>query len=293
MNNNSPTITWRVLLPLVIIGVILQFAFPTINSWVVAFGIILVVVVIYRKVFIGAVLAVFNRSRANPYLFSEEFEQAVDFASEQLVKNPKDVVAHLTRSTAYIQLGNLEAARTDCEAAIALDSKSVYALNNRAVIYLQQGDLSSALNDMQQAISLQPDNSVLLYTRGAVYARMGNDEAALKDFNEAIEVEPEQAATYIGRGNLSFKQGDLAAALADYQKGCDLSPGTHQFIATLAVAEFALGEESKALDRWRQLPSRYSHYNDADWQRRVLGWPDAMISEAEKLMAKVSLPATN
>jgi tetratricopeptide (TPR) repeat protein len=287
MNNNPPTVTWRVLLPLVIIGVILQFAFPSINSWVIALGIIFAILVIYRKVFIGGVVGALSRGRNNPYLFSEEFEKAVEFASEQLTKNPKDVVAHLTRSTAYIQLGNLEAARADCEAAIALDPKSVYALNNRAVIYLQQGDFSSALNDMQKAIELQPDNSVLLYTRGAVYARMGNDEAALKDFNEAIEIEPDQAATYIGRGNLSFKQGDLAAALADYQKGCDLSPGTHQFIAALAVAEFAMGEESKALERWRQLPTRYSHYNDADWQRRVLGWPEATVSEAGKLIQRL------
>ena len=284
----QPTqVSWRVLLPLCIIGVIVKLAYPSISTWVIAALIIFGLVVVYRKVFIGGFVASLNRGRTNPFLYTEQYEKAVEFATEQIAKHPKDIVARLTRSTAYIHLGNLEAARADCDVALALDPKSVYTFNNRAVIFLQQDKPTEALADMQQALSLQPDNPVLLYGRGAVYARMGNDEAAQKDFDAAIEIEPDQGVTYIGRGHLAFKRGDVAAALADYREACELAAGTHQFNAALAVAEFATGEIDSAQKRWQALPTTYTHYADPDWQRRVLNWPETMVTEAGKLVAKL------
>jgi tetratricopeptide (TPR) repeat protein len=284
-NPNPPQVTWRVLLPLVIIGVILKFVFPLLSTYIIAALMIFALVVFYRKVFITGFVAALNRGRANPYIFSEDYEKAVEFGTEQIAKHPKDIVARLTRSTAYIHLGNLEAARADCDAALVLDPKSVYTLNNRAVISLQEDNLPAALADVEQAINMQPDNPILLYGRGVVYARMGKDEAAKADFDEAIEIEPDQAVTYVGRGCLGFKQGDLGAALEDFQEAHKLSPVTHQFNAALAVAEYAAGETLSAQKRWQALPTRYTRYNDPDWQRRVLCWPEAMTEEAGKLVA--------
>ncbi|MBI1279180.1 MAG: tetratricopeptide repeat protein [Anaerolineaceae bacterium] len=292
MKTDSSFLTsWRFIVLLIVAGIIIRVAVPAINGVTLIFLFFVVLLLVFRKTLIRAYTERIGSRRTNTFLFSEEYEKAVEFATEQIAKNPKDVVAHLTRSTAYIHLGNLEAARADCESAIALDPKSVYTLNNRAVIWLQQDNLSAALADMQQAISLQPDNPVLLYGRGMVHLRMGNDEAAQKDFDQAIELEPDQAATYVGRGHLEFKQGDVGAALDDYLKAWNLSPETHQFCAALAVAEFTAGEVEAAHKRWQALPTRYSRYADPDWQRRVLNWPDVMTIEASKLVAGLSLPA--
>jgi len=286
-------VSWRVLVPLVIIGVLVKLAFPALSTYIIAGLIIFGLVVIYRKVFIRGFINRIGARRTNSFLFSEEYEKAVEFADQQIAKNPTAVVAYLSRSTAYIHLCKLDAARADCDAALKLDPKSVYTLNNRAVISLQQDNLPAALADMQQALNLQPDNPILLYGRGAIYVRMGNDEAAQKDFDEAIEIEPDQAATYVGRGHLAFKKGDTAAALDDYQKAVDLSEETHQFSAVLAVAEFAAGNIDAARKRWQALPTTYTHYADPDWQRRVLNWPEAVRTEAAKLVAELSLPAAS
>src|SRR5689334_23035959 len=137
--DSQPTqVSWRVLLPLLLIGVIVKVAYPSISTWVIAAFVMLGVLVVYRKVFIRGIVSSLNRGRANPYLFTEEYEKAVEFATEQIAKHPKDVVSYLTRSTAYIYMGKLEAARADCDAALALDPKSVYTLNNRDVISMQQ-----------------------------------------------------------------------------------------------------------------------------------------------------------
>ncbi len=285
--------SWRFILLLVIVGIIIRVAIPAIDVFTLGFLFFVVLLLAFRKTLIRGYTNRIGSRRTNTFLFSEEYEKAVEFATEQITKNPKDVVAYLTRSTAYIHLGNLEAARADCDAAFALDPKSVYTLNNRAVISMQQDNLSAALVDMQQALNLQSDNPILLYGRGSVYGRMGNDEAARKDFDEAIELEPDQAATYVGRGNLAFKQDDLGAALEDYRKACELSSETHQFSAALAVAEFASGEVESAQKHWRELPTKYSRYTDPDWQRRVLNWPDVMRAEAAKLVASLSLPAVS
>lgn len=153
-SEQQPTqVSWRVLLPLGIIGVIAKLIFPSLSTYVIAALIIFGLVVIYRKVFIRGFVNGLNRGRTNTFLFSEEYEKAVEFADQQIAKNPKDVVAYLTRSTAYIHLGKLDAARADCDKALMLDPKSVYTLNNRAVISLHQDNPPAALTDMQQALN--------------------------------------------------------------------------------------------------------------------------------------------
>ena len=285
--------SWRFIVVLVIVGVIIRVAVPSINAVTLGFLFFTVLLLVFRKTLIRGYTNRVGSQRTNSFLFSEEYEKAVEFSSQQIAKNPKDIVAYLTRSTAYIHLGKLDAARADCDTAITLDPKSVYTLNNRAVISMQQDNLPAALSDMQQALSLQPDNPILLYGRGSVYARMGNDEAAQKDFDDAIEIEPDQAATYVGRGHLAFKADDIGGALDDYKKAVDLSEETHQFSAALAVAEYAADEIEAAQKRWQALPTRYSRYADPDWQRRVLNWPDAMTIVAGKLVASLSLPAAS
>lgn len=292
MKLETPTFlsSWKFIILLVVGGIIIRLAYPEVNPFsLVVLIFALLVLVVFRKVIIQVVANFLGSRQTNTYLFSDEFEKAAEFSTGQIAKNPKDVVAYLTRSTAYIHLGKLEAARADCDTALSLDPKSVYTLNNRAVISLQEDNPTAALADMQKAITLQPDNPVLLYGRGSVYARMGKNDEALKDYEAAIELEPDQAVTYIGRGQLAFQQEDVASALDDYQKAYSLSPETHQFSASLAVAEFAVGEEAQAIERWRKLPTRYTPYDDGDWQRRVLGWPPAMRDTAAKLVAK--LPA--
>ena len=286
--------SWRFILLLVSVGIIIRLAFPAMNSLVSVFILFVVLVFLFfRKPLINYFANGLGARRTNMFLFSEEYEKAVDFSTEQITKNPKDIVAYLTRSTAYIHLGNLAAARSDCDMALTLDPKSVYTLNNRAVIAMQQDNLPAALADMKQALTLQPDNPILLYGQGSVYARMGKDEDALKDFEAAIDNEPDQAVTYVGRGHIAFKQGDVASALKDYRKACELAEETHQFSAALAVAEFASGEVVAAQKRWQALPTTYSHYTDPDWQRRVLGWPDVLTVAAGKLIAHVNTKISN
>jgi len=278
--------SWKFILLLVIAGVIIRLAVPEVSSLglVLIFFVVLVLVV-FRKVIVQTIVSLLGNRRTNTYLFSDEFEKAVEFSTGQIAKNPRDIIAYLSRSTAYIHLGKLDAARADCDMALSLDPKSVYSLNNRAIISLHEDNLPAALVDMEQAVALQPDNPVVVYGRGGVYARMGKAAEALKDYEEAIAIDPEQAITYVGRGLLTFQNGDIAGALDDFREAYRLYPETHQISAALAVTEFASGQEAAAFARWRELPTRYTRYADPDWQRRVLGWPPAMIDTAAKLVA--------
>lgn len=277
--------SWKFILLLVVVGVVIRLAVPEVSSLglVLMFFVVLVLVV-FRRVIIQTLANLLGTGRTNTFLFSQEYEKAVEFSTEQIAKNPKDVVAYLTRSTAYIHLGKLEAARADCDTALSLDPKSVYTLNNRAVISMQEDNLAAALADMEKAVTLQPDNPVVLYGRGSVYERMGKTKEALKDYQKAIDIEPEQAISYVGRGQLSFQEGDIEAALDDFQEAYRLYPETHQISAALAVGEFVSGQEAAAVERWRKLPTDYARYTDPDWQRRVLGWPPTMIDTAAKLI---------
>lgn len=79
----------------------------------------------------------------------------------------------------------LERARRDCDAAIALDPEFHEALDSRAMVSMREGRWKDAWEDFNAAVSLRGDVAVYLYGRGLASLALEDIEAGNDDLNRA------------------------------------------------------------------------------------------------------------
>lgn len=80
------------------------------------------------------------------------------------------VIGHNDLCIAYRFAGDLEAAKENCDKAIALNAKYWRAYNNRANIYYDQRNYLAAQADYETALRLNPKSKLLRQNAGAIQA---------------------------------------------------------------------------------------------------------------------------
>lgn len=79
----------------------------------------------------------------------------------------------------------LDDARRDCDAAIAIDPEFHEALDSRAMVSMREGRWKEAWDDFNAAVSLRNDVAVYLYGRGLASLALRNQEEGNADLNRA------------------------------------------------------------------------------------------------------------
>jgi lipoprotein NlpI len=79
----------------------------------------------------------------------------------------------------------LDDARRDCDAAIAIDPEFHEALDSRAMVSMREGRWKDAWDDFNAAVSLRDDVAVYLYGRGLASLALRNKEEGNADLNRA------------------------------------------------------------------------------------------------------------
>lgn len=94
--------------------------------------------------------------------------------------------AYHRRGRAHMKLGDLEAAMTDYDLAIAVLPAHGGAWNSRAWVRYLDGDHETALADVTRALDLDPDSVRALDTRAHILAALGRQEEAMASFEAAM-----------------------------------------------------------------------------------------------------------
>lgn len=106
-------------------------------------------------------------------------KRAIDQFSLVLTEYPDDTNSYLNRATAYAELGQLETALADLNAALQINPNMVEAYQNRATYFEKQGDLQAALTDYEQVLKLLT-RQLEIQTRADWYARTTQKIEALR-----------------------------------------------------------------------------------------------------------------
>ena len=96
--------------------------------------------------------------------------------------------------------------------------------NNRGQARRIKGDLDAALSDHNQALAINPKFYLAYNSRGIVWEKKGDLKRALADFNKAIELSPDYPSAYYNRSGLYERMGRLDDALADIKRFIQLAP---------------------------------------------------------------------
>jgi tetratricopeptide (TPR) repeat protein len=132
---------------------------------------------------------------------------------------------------AYIQLGNLEAARRHTIAiqyynnALRLQPASTEALYNRGLFFQNLGDLENALSDYNRILKIDPNYSNAYFNLGYIDLAYRKDyKAAIVHFTDAIRVNNQYLEAFYNRGVCFEMTGDIPAAIKDYNAALSIVP---------------------------------------------------------------------
>jgi len=114
------------------------------------------------------------------------YEQALDFDDE--------VATHVNRGILFYLSGNLNAANSDYDAALALNARQAEAWLNKGMAALKARNAKAAAPMFEKALSLNTTRPALAYYgRAIAYEEGGNVRQAYADLQRARALEPRWA----------------------------------------------------------------------------------------------------
>lgn len=130
--------------------------------------------------------------------------EAVQLAEQAVEKNANEPFARYASAIAATFAGNLERARVEAEAALALNPNFAPAYNQRGAVHILSGEPLSSIPYIERAMRLDPAFSQqYLHFLGLAYLFAGKYATAVAYFRERIVLVPET----------DFSRSFLAAAL--------------------------------------------------------------------------------
>ena len=132
---------------------------------------------------------------------------------------------------AYIQLGNIEAARKHKIAlqyynnALRLQPNSTEALYNRGLLFQNMGELDKAIIDYTFILKIDNRYADAHYNLGYIdLAYLKNYKSAITHFTDAIRVNSQYAEAFYNRGVALELSGDSKSAEKDYRQALSIVP---------------------------------------------------------------------
>jgi tetratricopeptide (TPR) repeat protein len=100
-----------------------------------------------------------EKTKGNEALKQGKYQDAIEYYSVAIGKNPKSKIFVANRAMAHLKLGNYQLAEDDCTQAIKLDARYVKAYLRRAAARSVAGNYLEALMDYEEALRFEPNNS--------------------------------------------------------------------------------------------------------------------------------------
>ncbi len=182
---------------------------------------------------------------------------------------------------AELSSGNVDAARTALERALAENRRSVEAHRNLGRLWFQQGDWTRARASFEEALRWQPDQVDTLLLLGSALERAGDDAQAQQHFDRAAELAPLDARPCVQRAILMAKAGRWEEAAGEADHAIELDPQSAEAHSARGKIQIARGEKHGALLSFQRAAdlaplSFEAHYNAGVLAHELEGVPQAM-----------------
>jgi Flp pilus assembly protein TadD len=179
-------------------------------------------------------------TRGLAYKRKGEHDRAIKDFDQATALDPKDAKAYLNRGLSYENKGEKARALSDFDMAILLDPKNAEAYNNRCWLRALQGmDLDAARADCDSAIAIKSEGAYL-DSRGLVGIKQGRFAYAWADYDAAVRADPYAATYYYGRGIAALRLGRLADGNADLARAAELDSNIAKIYEGYGVAPDAV-----------------------------------------------------
>lgn len=182
----------------------------------------------------------------------QNYREAIRQFSEALRLNSSLKESRLHRAYSYLEVDNVKAARSDCDALLEDNPNDTTVLFLSSTIHVRQRLYSDARRDLQHFLDINQDNVNGWTSLGIVNQKDKRLQEALFDFNRALTIEPNNADALSARADLEQQMGYNDLAMVDLDKAIAQSPSRSELYLQRAVLLIAMKNKSAArsdLDR--------------------------------------------
>jgi len=169
-------------------------------------------------------------------------EQALELVAPGLEQNPRSADLLGVRATARLQQGDVEAARQDAVAALAVQAGHSDATALLATLLWREDKRDEALALLDRTLEASPDDAVLRQIYAQLLLTAGKPEQAAAQLKEVVRLEPENQAHRYRLAQLYASQKMTDAAIETLRDAVKAKPGDVD--AKLALANLLAAQRS-------------------------------------------------
>ncbi|HTD01764.1 MAG TPA: tetratricopeptide repeat protein, partial [Chthoniobacterales bacterium] len=166
---------------------------------------------------------------------------------------PASARAHFNYGAALQQIGRLDEAEKEYNAALRVDPNYVKVHVNLALVLVSKSKLDEAKKYYERAVQLDPSAGEVRSGYAYLLERLGRTDEARAEYENAIRLSPKSARLFYTYAAFLDKKGELDAAIAQYQRALQVDPNLADAHSELATALFTKGD----------LPRAEAHYLEA------------------------------
>ena len=156
--------------------------------------------------------------------------KAVNTFLRGLKIDPNHPVLHLNLAKSYEELGKIDNAMKEYEAALKSKPGWIDAIDAYADLLLKKNKTVEAGDLVKQALRLNPNNAKMLTKLGRVYTRQSNFDDAETEFNNALNLEPKNEKILSALADAYEKNGKNDEAVRIMQEVENLKPGDEKML---------------------------------------------------------------
>ncbi len=159
--------------------------------------------------------------------------------------------------------GNLTAALSSYERAIALQPQAYEYWFNTGLALFHLGNYDSALTAYQRAIAIKPDLYKGWYNQGITLAALSRLEEAITAFDRAIAIKPDYQEAWADRGSVLRKLKQYQPAIASYDRALQIQPQNPESLYHQGMVLAASGQIQAAIKNYGKALQLQPTHTDA------------------------------
>jgi len=218
-----------------------------------------------------------------------QLDAAVSHYERALAINPNYTDAHYNLAITFKAFGQLDAAVSSYERVLEINPDHSTAHNNLANTLKELGQLDAAVSSYERALAIKPDYVDAHNNLGATLKDLGQLDAAVKSYKQALAIQPDYTKAHSNLGNTLKELGQLEAAVKCYEKALAIKPDYAEAHYNLGNILKELGQLEAAVKSYEQALAinpdfAEAHYNLGNTLQE-LGQLDAAVKSYEQALA--------
>jgi tetratricopeptide (TPR) repeat protein len=172
-------------------------------------------------------------SLGGTWIFTDRFDEAVDFFSEYIKQYPADSLAYHERANAYWYKGELKKAIADYSHNLERRSGFILSLSSRGQVLAEAGDSARAMADLDEALRLidsaeksdaawaawcKEIEAFVRNGRALALGSAGEFDLAMEEFGRSLRLSPNNAWAFYNRAIVNERRGWTDVATRDYRQ---------------------------------------------------------------------------